>query len=324
MEQFFYSLEAYLKTKIRRSTFLKIILGGFTYYISNSAFLKMAFAKTAISEGRKKREVTADYDLVLAEGPDPYANMVNAVNKMGDMDRFVKKGDIVVVKPNMAWDRSVEQGANTDPMVVSALVEMAYKAGAKQVKVFDAPCNDEKRCHENTGIAKAAAESGAKVSFVNHWDVVKCKFPYKSPMEGWPVFREAVDCDVFINAPVLKHHRLTTLTLAMKNLMGICSGTRGMIHIDIGGKLVDITDFIKPDLNVIDGTRYLQRNGPSGGNLEDVVRLDKVIVSTDATLADTFAADLVKVDPNELPNLKAAYERGFGITDISKARIAKI
>jgi len=324
MEQFFYGLEGYLKTKISRNTFLKIILGGITCFIANSSFLKLVFAKTGESHGRKKREISTNYDLVLAEDDNPYENTVKAVNEMGGMGQFVKKGDTVVVKPNMAWDRNVEQAANTNPGVVTALVDMAYNAGAKKVKIFDSPCNDEKRCHENSGIAQAAREKGAKVSFVNHWDVVKCRFSYKSSMEGWPVLREAIDCDVFINVPVLKNHSLATLTLSMKNLMGICSGQRGFIHTGIGEKLVDLTDFMKVDLTVIDATRYLHRHGPSGGDLRDVVKLDKVIVSTDSTLADTFAANLVEVDPLKLPNLKEAYRRNFGITDLSKARIKKI
>ena len=243
---------------------------------------------------------------------------------MGGMSKFVKPGDVVVVKPNMAWDRTPRQAANTNPLVVAALIDLAYKAGAKRVKVFDRPCNEERACHARSGIAEAAKKKGAQVSYVNEWNVAKAHFPYKSPMENWPILRDAIDCDVFINAPVLKHHSLAGLTLSMKNLMGVCSGTRGLIHMDIGRKLVDLTDFISPDLTVIDATRVLVRNGPSGGDLADVVEMDKVFVATDPTLADTFACTFVKKDPMTVPNIRNAYQRKIGSTDIGKAKILKI
>jgi len=120
------------------------------------------------------------------------------------------------------------------------------------------------------------------------------------------------------------HHPLARLTLSMKNLMGVCGGNRGKIHVDIGENLVDITDFIYPDLNVIDATRVLLRNGPIGGNLDDVKQVNKVIVSTDPTLADTYACTLVDVEPSAVPNIKVAIKRGFGNADLTKANIKSI
>ena len=324
MDRFFYHLECFLKTRISRKGFLKACLGGLAFFISQNTFLKKAFSNTADSPGRKGRGAAGLHDLVLAEGKDPYANTVKAVEKMGGMQRFVKTGDTVVVKPNMAWDRTPDQAANTDPAVVAAIVEMCYKAGAKRVNVFDITCNNERLCYVASGIAKAAREKGANVYYPDHWNVVKAEFPYESSMHGWPVLRDAVKCDAFINVPVLKDHGLTRLTLSMKNLMGVCSGKRGLIHMGIGSKLVDITDYIKPDLTVIDATRYMFENGPSGGNLADVKKLDKVIVATDPTLADTFACTLVNVDPMAVPYIKVAAERKFGSTDIAAADIVKI
>jgi len=260
----------------------------------------------------------------MAEGADPYHNAVEAVRAMGGMERFVKKGEVVVVKPNMAWDRAPEYAANTDPEVVAAVVEMCYKAGAKRVNVFDIPCNDARRVYDSSGISKAAKAKGAYVYYADDWNTVSAHFPYSSMMEGWPVLRDALECDTFINVPVLKDHRLARLTLSMKNLMGVCGGNRGKMHTDIGEKLVDMADFIYPDLNIIDATRVLIKNGPIGGNLEDVKRMDKVIVSTDTTLADTYACGLVDVEPSTLPNIKAALKRGFGKADLTKADIKTI
>lgn len=324
MERILYYLETFFKKQISRRRFMQFLFGGLLYFISENRFLKIAFAKTGESTGRPKKGIQGDHDLVIAKGSDPYQNAVKAIEAMGGMKRFVKKNAVVVIKPNMAWDRTPAQAANTDPQVVAALVELCYQAGAKRVNVFDIPCNDERRVYEHSGIQAAAKEKGAKVYFADHWNVVKAKFPYHSPMEGWPILRDAVDCDTFINVPVLKHHGLTGLTLSMKNLMGVCSGSRGLIHVDIGRRLVDLTGFINPDLTVIDATRVLLRNGPSGGHLDDVAQINQMIVSTDPTLADLFACGMMEKDPREIPYLGEAIKRNFGNVNLSQADILTV
>lgn len=321
MEKILYALENFLKRQMTRRGFLKILASSLLAFIAGNHFLRWAFANTGESEGRPKRAIQGQHDIVVAQGPDPYQNTVKVIAAMGGMERFVKKDAVVVIKPNMAWDRSPEQAANTNPQVVAALVELSYKAGAKRVNVFDVPCNDDRRVYEHSGIEKAAKEKGAFVFFADHWNVVKAKFAYQSPMQGWPVLRDAIVCDTFINVPVLKHHGLTGVTLSMKNLMGVISGTRGLVHMDIGRKLVDLTDFINPELTVIDATRILTRNGPSGGNVADVKAFNTVFASVDPTLADMYACKLVDIDPAQVPYLKVAAEKGFGKTDLTKADI---
>jgi len=321
MEDLFYRLELFLKRQVSRGKFLKVFLGWLAVFIAENRFLKMAFAKTAESEGRPKRKIKGNYDLVVSEGPDSYQNTIKAIEALGGMGLFVKKGAVVVIKPNMGWDRTPEQAANTDPGVIAALTEMCYKAGAKRVNIFDIPCNDERRCYENSGIEKAAKEKGAYVYFANQWNAVKAKFPYKSQMERWSILRDAVQCDTFINVPVLKHHSLAGLTLSMKNLMGICGGMRGLMHPNMGEKLVDLTGFINPELTVIDATRYLTKNGPSGGNVADVTVLNKVVAATDPVLADAYAGTLAGKDPLFLSCVKEAVARNFGSADIAGAKI---
>jgi len=298
--------------RISRRGFLKLLGCG-----AVSALALQSLSKTGIAQavrkfnGRAKRNVRTDHDLVKVTGADPAVMTRKAVEILGGMSRFVKPGDVVVIKPNIGWDRSPETGANTNPMVVAALVELCYLSGAKRVNVFDNSCNTAQRCYENSGIKAAAEAKGAKVYYMDSWNFVKAQFPYDSPLEGWPVYRDAVECDVFINVPVLKHHGLTNLTLGMKNLMGVCGGSRGLIHFDIGRKLVDISDFIKPDLTIIDGYRYMVRHGPTGGKLEDVQDLKTVVASSDIYLADLYACRLVNKDPNSVPNIANAIERGF-------------
>ena len=313
-----------LNKKITRRQFLKSLSGTLLFLASYNLLGKLSLAETENFTGRPKKGIKGLYDLVVAEGKDSYRNTVEAVTAMGGMERFVKKGDVVVVKPNMAWDRTPEQAANTDPDVVASVVEMCYKAGAKRVNVFDNPCNNELRVYESSGISKAAKAKGAYVYFTDSWNVIEAKFSRKSKMENWPIFRDALKCDTFINIPVLKDHGLTRLTLSMKNLMGVCSGNRGNIHVDIGEKLVDLADFINPDLTIIDATRVLMKHGPAGGNLSDVKEMNKIIVSTDPTLADSYACTLVDIEPFAIPYIKEAMARGFGSWDISKASIKSV
>lgn len=317
-------LERIHEKHVSRRGFMKAAFMAAVLAASQSFWMKRVFAKEEFSTGRKKKDITPLFDLVMAEGSDPYLNTVKAVEAMGGMEKFVKKGDVVLVKPNIGWDRNPAQAANTDPNVVAAIVEMSFKAGAKRVNVFDVTCNDPKRCYENSGIMKSAKEKGANVYYPDDWNVLKAKFSYESPMQGWPILRDAIECDTFINVPVLKSHGLTGLTLSMKNLMGVCGGNRGLMHVNIGPKLVDLTDFIKPDLTIIDAHRFMMRNGPSGGNVNDVRVLNKLIASKDPVLADVFACRIIGADPLKIPNLKVAMERKFGQYELGTAKLKKI
>lgn len=324
MNNIFYRLECFFRQQMSRATFLKIIFAALLAFIAENRILRTAFAQEKESGPRERRAVQTNHDVVVATGSDPYKNTVAVIAGLGGMERFVKKDATVVVKPNIGWDRTPEQAANTNPAVVAALVDLCYQAGAKRVNVFDIPCNDARRCYENSGILAAAQSRGAKVYFADTWNVVKAKFPYDTPMNGWPVLRDAMVCDTLINVPVLKHHGLTGLTLSMKNLMGVCGGVRGMIHVDIAGKLADLLDFIRPELTVVDATRVLLRNGPSGGNLADVAQLDTVFASPDSVLADAFACQLLKRQADEIGYIKEAAGRGLGSMDVAKARILAV
>lgn len=313
-------------TRISRKAFFKHCFSGLLALACGNALLKPVFAATQGRgfNGRPKRPVSTDYDLVSVNGEDPYAITVKAVKALGGMEKFVARNGVVVIKPNIGWDRTPQQAGNTNPQVVAALIDLSFGAGAKKVKIFDITCNDPRRCYANSGIEETARGKKADIYFPDDWDVIKARFDFDSPMEGWPVLNDAIECDTFINVPVLKHHGLTNLTISMKNLMGVCAGRRGLIHQDIGRKLVDLTMFINPDLNVIDAFRVLVRNGPTGGDLNDVSDTRTVLASTDATLADIYAARLMGVDPASVPNILNAIERGIGNSDVDAARIAEL
>jgi uncharacterized protein (DUF362 family) len=273
---------------------------------------------------RVKRSVKTSCDLAVVKGENPALITRKAIEALGGIDRFVRKGDTVVIKPNIGWNRAPEYAATTNPEVVAALVKLCRAAGAKRVKVFDRTCNDPAMCYANSGIADAVRKSGGSIYHVIDAKFIPGRFPEGSKMESWPVYRDAVECDCFISVPVAKIHGLTRLTLSMKNLMGVCGGNRGQMHWNIDRKLAELTKFISPDLTVIDAYRILLRNGPSGGNLKDVKALKTIIAGADPVLTDSYAATLFDQDPDAIGHIKAAEELRAGSSDIARAKITKI
>jgi uncharacterized protein (DUF362 family) len=227
---------------------------------------------------------------------------------------------VVIVKPNIGWDRKPEQAANTDPIVVATLVTMAYAAGAKKVKVFDNTCNTERRCYERSGIEKAAKDAGADVFFTEERKFKKVNLKGEK-LKEWPVYKDALEADKIINVPVAKHHTLARLTLSMKNFMGLIGGSRNLLHQSLDVNIVDLTAYFKPTLTVLDAVRILTANGPQGGNLKDVETHNTVVASTDPVAIDSFGATLFDMTGEQLGYVQEGYERGLGEMDLTKVDI---
>lgn len=262
-------------------------------------------------------------DLAVCRGASPSVTTRAAIDALGGIRRFISRGDIVVIKPNMAWDRTPEQAANTNPEVVATVVRMCYEAGARKVKVFDRTVNDPRRCYVQSGIADAARSAGAEVDFVDERKFKEMNIKGEA-MKSWPLYTEAIEADKIINIPVAKHHSLAKLTMAMKNWMGIMGGSRRQIHQRLDESLVDLSMFIKPTLTILDAVRVLTANGPQGGSLTDVKRLDTVIAGIDQVAIDSFGATLFGLKGSDLGYVKIADRRGFGRMDLTKLRIKKI
>jgi uncharacterized protein (DUF362 family) len=260
--------------------------------------------------------------LAVAKGQD-YAGLVGRVlQPLGGMARFVRPGDRVVVKPNIGWDRSPEQGANTHPQVVRAVVAQALDAGAKKVLVFDRTCNEQRRCYANSGIEQAIRDLGDARAVIEHIDqrkFVPVQIERGKALTQWEIYKEALDCDCYINLPVAKHHGLSRLTLGLKNSMGVIGGNRGQLHHSLGQSLADLATVIRPKLTLIDATRILLANGPQGGDLNDVRRTDTLIASVDPVAADAYATTLFGLAPEAIESTVAAHAMGLG--EMSLARI---
>jgi len=261
--------------------------------------------------------------LSLAEGSDYAAITKNAINALGGIQKFVKSGNVVVIKPNLGWDRKPEYAANTHPLVMKAIAEECLKAGAKKVKVFDNPCNDPRRCYENSGVAGIL--KGMKNVEVKHMEDERYKNMKLNGvfLKEWELYDEALSADVFINVPVAKHHGLTRISLGLKNIMGIMGGNRGYIHRSIEDALVDVNKVVKSHLTIIDATRILLNHGPQGGNLKDVKVLNKVVACRDIVAADAYATTFFGLNPQDISITVTAAKRGMGEMNLSKIKIIK-
>jgi uncharacterized protein (DUF362 family) len=272
---------------------------------------------------RRSHTVAADPgfpELAIISGGAPRQLVQRAFQELGGAQRFISRADVVIVKPNIAWDRTPEQAANTNPEVVAEVVRQCWSAGAKKVIVTDVSCNDPRRCFQRSGIADAARLEGAEVLLP---DPAKFKDVDLGGdiLQDWPVFQPFLEADKIINLPIAKHHSLTGTTLGMKNWYGILGGQRHRLHQRIHESLVDLADFVRPTLTLIDSYRVLLRNGPTGGNLEDVLLKKTLVAGTDPVALDAYVAKAYwNLDAAALPYLKMASERGLGTAQFEKLR----
>lgn len=261
--------------------------------------------------------------LAVRQGSDISTLVGETIAALGGMESFVQRGDTVVIKPNIGWDRTAEQAANTHPEVVRTLVEHCLEAGASRVLLFDRTCNDARRCYTQSGIREAIDNLDSDRVRLDYMD----RRAYQSMLirggkafERWEFYRPALEADCYINVPVAKHHSISRLTLAMKNTMGVIGGNRGRLHHDIAEALADINSVIHSTLTVVDATRILVANGPSGGRLKDVRTTETLIATPDIVAADAFAATLFGLQPDEISSVVAGARRGLGTMDLTQVR----
>jgi len=260
--------------------------------------------------------------LAAVEGESPAAITKEAIALLGGMGKFVGRGDKVVIKPNIGWDRTPEMAACTNPEVVKTLVELVLEAGAKKAVVIDNTTNQAKRCYVRSGIQEAVKQAGGDMLFVDDYRVKKADLKGVW-LKDWEVLLDVVEADKVINVPIAKHHSLCRLTLGMKNWLGAIGGARNQLHQGLERAVVDLSAFFKPRLTVLDAYRILVRNGPQGGRVSDTELRKTVVAGTDPVAVDAMAATFFSVAPRELPYLGLARERGLGEFDLTKVRLEK-
>ena len=245
-----------------------------------------------------------------------------AIKTIGGLGRFVNKGDVVWVKPNIGWDRTPEQAANTHPEVVKTIIRLCMEAGAKAVKVGDNTCNDAQKSYKNSGIEAAAKDAGAEVVYLDKNRFKEVKIGGKR-LDTIPLYPDIMDCNLIISCPVAKHHSSTRVTACMKNFMGVIEN-RKKFHQDLPYCIADLTAFLKPRVAVLDATRILTAHGPTGGDLKDVKVMNTVAAGVDLVALDAFAAEILGNEPSQIGTVVVGEEYGLGKKDYKTLNLKEL
>ena len=263
--------------------------------------------------------------LAVARKGQPEALVRAAVDALGGMTHFVPQNGWVIIKPNICIDyHSYEYASTTNPWVVGALVKMCFEAGAGKVQVMDSPFGGTAAsAYKNSGIAEQVELNGGEMVQMSTFKFKEVSIANALSLNKVEIYEDVFKADALINVPIAKNHGMATLTLGMKNLMGLITN-RGAIHKDFGNRLTDLAMTIRPGLTVIDAVRILLRNGPTGGDLDDVQQMDTVIASPDIVAADAYASSLFGLLPEHLDYVVVGDQAGLGVKDLSRIEIKEI
>ena len=265
-------------------------------------------------------------DLVAVRNGEPAQLLDAGLAALGGIKRFVKPGQTVVIKPNIGWDRTPEEAADTNPDLVAHLVKLCLEAGAKSVQVFDHTCDkDWQKCYKSSGIGPAVKKAGGTMICGNLKNAyVPVDIPDGKVLRAAMLFRAVKQCDVFINVPILKNHGGAKYTGALKNLMGSVWDRPIMHKLGVQQAIADWAGVRKPDLNILDAYRAMQTGGPRGNKASVILPLKSLLISTDMAALDAAGARMLGLDPAVATHIALAAEMGLGQNDLSKVNIKKI
>ncbi|SEA19767.1 Tat (twin-arginine translocation) pathway signal sequence [Porphyromonadaceae bacterium KH3R12] len=292
--------------------------------------VKETDAMSILTQSFETANAAKKYDLVAVMGGEPEAMFRKAIAEMGGISNFISKGDKVCVKPNIGWDQPVEMAANTNPKLVEEIIKQCFDAGAAEVTVFDHTCDDWRKSYANSGIEEAAKKAGAKMVPAHQESYYKAvSLPKGKSLKTTKIHQAIVDCDKWINVPVLKNHGGAQLTISMKNYMGIV-WDRGFFHAnDLQQCIADVCTYPKkPVLNIVDAYRLMKTSGPRGRSLSDVVLSKGLFISQDIVAADTAAANFFN-QAREMPLDKVTHiskgeELGIGTMKLDNLNIRRL
>lgn len=265
------------------------------------------------------------YDMVAIRGGEPGEMFARGIASLGGMKQFVKPNQTVVIKPNIGWDSTPEKGATTNPELVTAVIEQCKAAGAKSVYVFDNPVAEWTRSYSYSGIEDAARKAGATVvSGKSEGYYQQVDIPRGKVLKNAKVHELVLESDVFINIPCLKNHGGSTLTISMKNLMGVVWDRQYWHSNNLHQCIADFATFRKPDLNIVDAYRVMKRNGPRGVSVADIELMKYQLISTDMVAVDTAATRVFGLEPKQLTHIALAEQLGVGTSNIDALKINRI
>jgi uncharacterized protein (DUF362 family) len=261
--------------------------------------------------------------VTLAKNIDHVDALRSALDAIGGIGRFIRKGERVLLKPNVAHIRTPEQGVNTNPVLVGEMVRQCMTAGASEVLVTDYGGQDAARVFARSGIQAAVERNGGTLLFLDESDFVEDDFEGRF-IKTWPALKHIFEIDRLVNMPIAKHHGLVWGTASMKNFFGAIGGERDKLHAKLDQAIVDLASYFRPTLTVVDATRVLMRNGPAGGSTGDVKICDSVICATDQVAADSRACEFLGMTATRIRHVALAAEQGLGELDYRKAGYREI
>ena len=265
-------------------------------------------------------------ELVVARGENPDEMIRQAMKALGGMEKFVKKGAEVIVKPNMCVGyRSYEYAATTNPWLVGGIVKLCLEAGAKRVRVMDFPFDGtQQQAYSQSGVEKEVKAAGGMMEYMAAFKYTKVKLQNALELKESEIYDDFLKPEnVIINVPIAKHHAAARLTLGMKNFMGVIVD-RDVLHHNLGQRIADLNTKIKPTLTVMDGMRILMARGPQGGSLNDVKKLNTIAVSKDIVAVDSYATQWFNLKPDDIDYIAAGAKMGLGKSDLKSVRIEEI
>ncbi len=264
--------------------------------------------------------------LAVARGGNAATLVQRSIAAIGGIERFVRPGNDVIIKPNICTAyREPEYAATTNPTVVAALVTLCLGAGAARVRVMDGPFSGgPEEAYDRSGIAPAVAAAGGGMEIMARMKFQDTPVSHGLSLASCHVYQDILDADVLIDVPVAKHHGNTILSLGMKNLLGIVDDAPSYHKAQMAERVVDLNTVVRPHLVVVDAIRILLNNGPTGGSLDDVKRMDTIIASHDIVAADSFAATLFGRTGPDLPIVRAGARKGLGTMDLGAVKIEEL
>lgn len=262
--------------------------------------------------------------IVVAKGTDIPKMIAAGIAKMGGWEKFFKPGAKVAIKPNLAWKSTPEQGGNTHPDILRAVVLAAESSKVKQVTIPENTCHPEKESFPTSGAIDALKGTKARLYRPKASDYREVAVPAGKICRKAKVPKDILDADCVVNIPVAKHHGGATLSISMKNWMGSVdnSSRRGWHRKGLHQCIADFSTFLKPSLIIVDATRIMLNKGPQGPG--DLAYPHEIIFATDPVAADTYAASLFGKKPADVPHIKIAGEMGIGCADLSKVKILRV
>jgi uncharacterized protein (DUF362 family) len=305
-------------------TFDEMTRRGFLKRALAAGFAAYGIGELGGIDGLPEAEGAAPSSIVVASKRSPEALVRAAVDGLGGMGKFVKRGARVVVKPNMAWARKPQQAATTNPQVVAEIVRLCKAAGAGSVMVIDHVLDSPDATVLNiTGLKQASEAAGAKVVSARATAMYQTvTLSRGKTLKSADVLRDIRRADVFINVPIAKVHSATTVTLGCKNLMGVV-WDRGTWHrIGLDQCIADFAAEVKPDLTILDAVRTLLTNGPKGPG--KTASPGVVVAGTDPLAVDAYGATLLDFKPEQIGHLRLAAVAGVGEIRLDHIKVKRV